>query len=723
MGKRPMTKQNMFLGLWRNLGRYEASALNQSVALTFNEKVFLELFLANLVSLFDVRLCKTLSDLALGRGQTDGDLELFLLMMAASLNQGNVYLPAGEEQMRIEYGKFHDQAVLINKSNGTKSEQPEADIDFKENINGFLCRYANNAYAGIVGPLHKPIVKTDEGWFFQKYHFAHDVAKSVLLSRLEKSPVQSTNDDAVAKALARVFACFNLHDNQKLACALACTAKTVVITGGPGTGKTTIVSGALMAMMLAEGDSIASMDMVICAPTGRAAARLEQSIVAEALRCRESFPEIKGLREVKGRTVHGVLGFDPKTGGFAHGKENPIEARVIVIDEVSMLDISIFAALLNAIKEDTTLVLLGDRNQLPSVDAGAVLGDITESYVSFSQEKADAEGIIPSLSQPLHSRLSKIVGHPLDKKFICIAQKQTPMTDKLVVLTKSFRSQKDIIDIANSIKNQIPLEEMNFSGFTFAATEQLFGDNAARVWNADMHASQHGVLRTFSPNPAETVAQWVGLQYGPRYVSAVRDAVALWEMSARAKSLPLFINEQNPDVLQSLSALFFYLDKSAMLCLVHKGIFGSIAANAVADDMLRKLLDKGGGKALFSGCIALVTVNMRQRNLWNGDRGVVLRLRNRDFFVARRHDGFEAIALEEIQGLQQSFALTVHKSQGCEFKNVLCLLVADENHPLLTKEILYTALTRAKKTAVICGSAGVFDAAIGKKVERRSKVV
>jgi len=712
-----MTKQRAFIELWHKRGRYGALAQEHMVCLPAGEQIFLDMFLANLITEFDIRMCRMLYDFVYDQETIDDDFVLFLLMMSVSLNQGNVYLPAGQDDMLTEYKKYHEQAIVINASNGRKVAESVA-IDFKDRIQGFGEKYDKGMYEACIGPLHKPIVKDHEGWFFQKYHHAHVLVKTILLCRLKKSLQQSANDKIVSAALAKVLQHSRLHSNQKIACALACIAKTIVITGCPGTGKTSVVSAALKAIMLAEQDLVASQDIIICAPTGRAAARLEQSIVADSMQDTGTFPETISLREIKGKTVHGVLGYDPTTGGFGHGKDNPLDARIIVVDEVSMLDISIFSILLDAIQEETTLILLGDQNQLPSVDAGAVLGDITQAY-GYAES---LEGNIPTLSEPVFDRLAAILSLNLEKDLICKDLRKTAMTDKLIVLTKSFRSQKDIIDIAGLIKNQIPLEEMSFSGYCYVATNTVFGDNADRIWNV-LNNTQHGVLRTASPHPREHIAEWINRYFGQEYKKAIMESISLWENANQDGKMPLFVDDAQPELYQALANLFLHLDASAILCIVRNGEWGSMGANGIAEKIVRKELGGNLGEPFFSGCIALVTINMRHRNLWNGDRGIVMNLGNRIFFVARRHNGFEAIPLDEIRGIEQSFALTVHKSQGCEFENILCVLVGDMRHPLLTKEILYTALTRAKQSAVICGSAEVFDAAIGRKVVRRSRVI
>jgi exodeoxyribonuclease V alpha subunit len=401
---------------------------------------------------------------------------------------------------------------------------------------------------------------------------------------------------------------------------------------------------------------------------------------------------------------------------------------VVVVDEVSMLDIAIFRDLLAALRKETKLVLLGDRNQLPSIDAGAVLGDITAPFMSGPVRSSGPSRAAQSLSREMHTRLSQLIGETIDPAIICKDTEKGLMTDRLVVLTKSYRSQQDIIRVAHQINSQERAEPGNKNGYAYQVTVDLFEKKENRVWSAPVNAETHGVLRAETEDAGSVVNEWIDTFFGVAYVNAVKQAgeamnnrIGASTDSGRGASLKSIAAGQG--VREALYRLFAFLDASAILCVVRKGDYGSEKANQRADKKLRPLLDPDGTQTFFHGSIALITANMKQLDLYNGDRGIVLRIFGRRYFVIQRPNCHDFFPIEELPGMEQSFGLTVHKSQGCEFNSVLLVLPREKDHPLLTKEIIYTALTRAKTRAVILGAADVCDAAVGRMVERRSGII
>jgi exodeoxyribonuclease V alpha subunit len=674
-----MKKQQAFFEIWRKQGRAQAGANHDKEEFGFAERAALALFRGGMISEYDVHVSRMLYDkVYAGNDPVDQGLHLFLVMMSASLNRGNVYLQARADEVAAEYKTMIELAVaLVGQDDDADGNDLDiTDIDALPTLcakcaHDFEAAFDRGRYSAIIGDVHKPVVRAGERWFFQKYFHAHATLGTLLAQRLADDAEMRGTEDGFKEQLAAVCDGGTLHPLQKIAVALGCLKRTLVITGGPGTGKTSVVAHMLRLLLRVEPLLAPQEDIILCAPTGRAAARLSESIAREAAKIKgESLIRDK-LGELAGRTVHGVLGYDPRTGGFLRGPASPIECRMIVVDEASMLDISLFSAFLSALRKETTLVLLGDRNQLASVDAGAVLGDITAPF--------------------------------------------TRMTDRLVVLTKSFRSQPDIARVALQINGQDKAPPGPISGFVHQAAADLFDNKEDRTWPGTSGGEAVGVLRTQTTNIGTNEKQWIDAFFGGRYARAVIHATELLSDKDATAA-----HQRVQDAIRRVNE---YLDASAILCVVRKGDAGSERANRVADAALRRLIDPQCRDLFFNGSVAMVTRNMKQRKLWNGDRGIVLAVRGRKFFVLLRQGRFDFVAIEELEGLEPSFAMTVHKSQGCEFDSALVVLPQDKNHPLLTKEIVYTALTRAKTRAVVLGDGDVFDAAIGRKVTRRSGVI
>jgi exodeoxyribonuclease V alpha subunit len=731
-----MTKLQIFYEIWHKQGRVDALLNVNHLSQNFAEVASRQLFYSGFISDYDLRLCRMLYDRAHTPGSGDnpdqGGLLLFLVMMAASLNQGNVYLKLHPDELAAEYTKIILQALAMRVQDQgdecTTIDKSDIDKECRRLAGEFGASYDKGMYSAIIGVSHKPIVRDATGWFFQKYYTAHTTVGSMLVNRLENSMGASVDDGLVRQALAAMPAVTHLHQLQKIALGLSCLNGTVVITGGPGTGKTTVVAQTLRLLLLLEPHLVPQEDFVICAPTGRAAARLQESIARDVAK-NETDPLFReGLLALKGRTVHGVLGYDPHTGRFRRGPRNQIDSRVVVVDEVSMLDITIFSNLLSALRKETKLILLGDRNQLPSVDAGAVLGDITAPFMNGPEGPSGSFGTVPSLSREMHTRLSQMINDTVDPALICKDTEKNVMTDRLVVLTKSHRSQQDIIRVAHQINTQERAKPGNANGYTHQVTVDLFEKNENRMWSGAGNTETHGVLRAETEDRGNVEDEWIATFFGAAYVHAVNQAgeamnnrIGASAHSGNGAKLKALAAE--PGVREELSRMFAFLDASAMLCVVRKGDCGSEKANQRADKLLRPMLEPDGTQPFFHGSVALVTANMKQLNLYNGDRGIVLRVCGRHYFVIQRPDCHDFFPIEELLGLTQSFGMTVHKSQGCEFNSVLLVLPREKDHPLLTKEIIYTALTRAKTRAVFLGAADVCDAAIGRKVERRSGVI
>ncbi|WP_234418827.1 exodeoxyribonuclease V subunit alpha [Parazoarcus communis] len=453
-------------------------------------------------------------------------------------------------------------------------------------------------------------------------------------------------------------------DWQKLAVALALQGRLTVISGGPGTGKTTTVA-ALLACLL---ELTPTLRIALAAPTGKAAARM-----LEALRARAADLPAKLRKRLpaEAHTLHRLLGVTPVAGRFRHHAGNPLAVDVLVVDEASMLDLALATRVLDALPPDARLILLGDKDQLAAVEAGAVFAELSAARV-FSAHTLE--------------QLALLTGTPAQ----ALADLPTPATstalaDSVVWLTEShrFRHDSGIGRLAANI---------NAGEGTEALAWLRGGEDASARWIDDEGA-----------RPSEATLNAMEAGYAP-YLAALRAPAV--DAQARA------------------AAAFAAFDRFRVLVAVHEGGRGLVALNAHLERVLRAALDlppeRGPGHA-WLGRPVIVLRNDALLGLYNGDIGLCLPDDSGMLMVFFPQPGgsYRCIAPLRLPAHDTAFALTVHKSQGSEFEEVLLVLPAKPVR-VLTRELLYTGVTRAARQVTLAGPARVFAAGCGLRTVRLS---
>ncbi len=413
-------------------------------------------------------------------------------------------------------------------------------------------------------------------------------------------------------------------DLQKVAADRAVTNNFTVITGGPGTGKTRTVTAILTRLL--EQPAGDGLRIALAAPTGKAAARLTESV--RAVR-----------QNLEATTIHRLLGYLPGSPYFRHDAEHPLAADVVIVDEASMIDLALMAKLVAAVRAEARLILLGDRDQLASVEAGSVLADIC----------AAAEEAPPN--EPLH--------------------------DTLVTLRRNYRFTES-------------------GGIYRASTAVNAGDAEAALAALSQGASDE--------------AQWQSLPAAAKLPGALRERLI-------AAFRPCL---ETDDPLQALARW----QEFRILCALRHGPFGVENLNAIAEEILAGagLLSPHRG-GFYRGQPLTISQNDYNLGLFNGDTGVILPDHAeggelRAFFLSA--DGkLRRFLPSRLPVHETAFAMTVHKSQGSEFGRVLLILPENES-PLLTRELLYTGLTRARAHVEIWAPEAVLRSAIARRVQRTS---
>jgi exodeoxyribonuclease V alpha subunit len=565
---------------------------------------------------------------------------------------------------------------------------------------------------GMRADENKPVIVHSRGdkqfLYFQKYFHHERVFQDSLNQRLQV-PALATDLGAFRAALQAVLVerplqaegrPLQLDERQQLALGLALLRNLALISGGPGTGKTSIVLTLLRCFVRC---GFVPERIALAAPTGRAAQRLTDA-VRVGLDSLGELPDADAcLRDLNAQTLHHLLSYHPRRGIFGRHVENPIPADVVIVDEVSMVGLVLMSQLLQALKPTTKLILLGDKDQLPSVEAGAVLANLVPDggQPAFGPElRAQLEQILPDLDIPAgkHSQ------------------------DILVILEENYRSQPAIRAVARAINRQeveivdrLPVigEERGVRG-----EGRSYETLAARP---SPLAPPHGcwLLPQTQGNVQELrflLEQWAELQY----LEASPGQSSYHELVSRCAGLTI-TEQMLPEHKDLLDQLFQSLARSRLLTLVREGPWGCVDINRFLDQYLRQRWDRFGRGGLFAGAPVLITRNDHVRQLYNGDVGVTLRGPGGGLRVLfPRQGGYAAFAAEALPAHELGFALTVHKSQGSEYGQVLLILPPAGGKRLLTKEMVYTGTTRAKKVAVVCATKEALRLAISRKIERES---
>ncbi len=520
---------------------------------------------------------------------------------------------------------------------------------------------ATNAPGSLVGDgrTHTPLVFDGEARLYLRRYFAYQsLVADALRRRAAHTQVPS---QPLAPLLARLFAerpDFRPDGRQREAAAVAALRDFMVLSGGPGTGKTTTLVrmlAALQTLALRGGGS--PLRMALAAPTGKAAARMIETITAQLAQL-DCDDDVRAAMPRTATTIHRLLGFRPGSRTrFLHDAALPLAADVVLVDEASMIDLALLAKLIDAVPPGAKLILVGDKHQLASVEAGAILGDICDAG---GREGGDRSPAFAEL-------LAREAGISAS-----VAAAAPPIADCLVELVHSHRFDdgRGIGGFASAVKR----------GRVDAALEVLrAGTDELSLVAVDDPARLPGVLRQL-------------------VVAGYDDYLRAREPEARLAALTRF----------------------RLLCAHRRGAFGVERINP----LIERLLAQSGRLAIdgpwYDGRPIMITANDYQLQLWNGDVGVVAADRSghlRAYFPTE--DGLRALPPSRLPAAETVFAMTVHKSQGSEFDEV-ALLLPGSGSALVTRELLYTGVTRARSRVVVLGTPQVVAEAIGRRVERAS---
>lgn len=449
-------------------------------------------------------------------------------------------------------------------------------------------------------------------------------------------------------------------DWQQVAAFLVVRQRLTVILGGPGTGKTRTVARALALLLELHGPA---WRMAVTAPTGKASARLQATLRRAKRELENIAPNIAALAD-EVPTIHRLLKINPETGCPRFDASNPLPLDVLVVDEASMVDLALMAKLVTALPARARLVLLGDRDQLAAVEAGSVLGDLASG--------AGRNRFSPALA----AEFAATTGDALPEG----PGASLPLADCFVELRENHRFGRG-------------------SGIYRASQAVNAGDATAALAVMERRKTKGQAV-------LDGQAAWQELPGRAGLKAALRTVVlAGFESACRAA-----------DPAAGLLAM----ERFRLLAAVRSGPFGVENLNQIAEDLLREagLIDGG---VWYAGRQVLVTTNDPGARLFNGDLGLVLP-DSEGRMAVWFGDGegqSRRVAPARLPPHQTAFALTVHKSQGSEFDEVL-LILPERPSPVVTRELVYTGLTRARRRTEIWSSEAVFRDAVARRTERAS---
>jgi exodeoxyribonuclease V alpha subunit len=506
------------------------------------------------------------------------------------------------------------------------------------------------------------------------------VAASVRARALEKQPVDVP---AVRAWLDLLFATQRSAEKpdaarpdwQKLACAIALRGRMAIITGGPGTGKTYTVAR-LLALLFATAPDAARQRIALAAPTGKAAARLKQSIDKALGELADKVGAQLPLRELTARmgaarTLHSLLGARPDSRAFAHHRGNPLDVDVLIVDEASMVHLEMMASLLDALPPTATLILLGDKDQLASVEAGAVLGDLCADAQAGNYDKATVDYAREASGEEIPSGFVHDGG---------------ALAQQTVMLRHSRRFGGPIGQLALAVN----------AGDVEAAAAVLRERGALEVEAA--HA-----LRWIEHAQQQHAIALALEGYRPYLRLIAEGAQGSHEDWVRL-------------VLQRFEAF-------RILCAVREGEWGVEGLNTAIEQRLDGvgLIRRSGD--WYVGRPVMVTRNDYSTNVFNGDIGLTLADPARPgslrvWFL--EGDRVRSVLATRLRHVETAYAMTVHKSQGSEFAHTV-LALPKEGGAVLARELVYTGITRASREfTLLTPVPAVLGEAIHKRTHRAS---
>jgi exodeoxyribonuclease V alpha subunit len=518
------------------------------------------------------------------------------------------------------------------------------------------CKASQLVSDGADEPSGRPLRLAGGLLYLERYWQQEEVVR-VQLQRRFAAPAPDIDQSRLAAALPRLFDHEGLApaevDRQELAVAVSALGRVSVLAGGPGTGKTTTVARLLALLRDQPGPALR---IALAAPTGKAAARLEEAVRAAAAQLE---PEDQHrLGDLTASTLHRLLGWLPSNRSrFRHDATNQLPHDLVIVDEMSMVSLTLMARLLEAVRPSARLVLVGDPDQLSSVEAGAVLADVARAPGT-----PDAD---------LGQRLVELG---------LITDPETAPVHGVVQLTHTWRFGGAIDALARAI----------------------------RAADAD------AAVAVLSSGASDVQFREIDLEATPTEMST--RALSGMAAQVRTAGVAMFEAARSGDVAGALAAL----DRHRLLCAHRRGPYGVLRWGFEVERWLADAIPEYGEDGeWYVGRPLLITANDYEMSLYNGDTGVIVETPDGVRAAFARGAAAKLFPPVRLDAIQTVHAMTVHRAQGSQFDSVSFVLPPPDS-PLLTRELLYTAVTRARQHVLIIGSEEAIRRAVQRPANRAS---
>lgn len=597
----------------------------------------------------------------------------------SQLDDGNICIPVSQGKLIDKWQKKWKGLLL---QEGRLSQQAEDDKYFSDIINKGLTLIDSKQLPNLIAEddFSKPFI-IDSGWLFAtKYYKAKINIEERIKLIMRHNTIKPLDEekDGIREYFKNLTSSEGhtpmLLKDEQLEALLRGLDENLIITGGPGTGKTTVICYLLWRLFLTK--DVMDYSLYLAAPSGKAADRMKESIsetlarlnllaVPEGPQRMSAQAVFEKLNSAQSSTIHRLLSFNPSTNGFRYNAENQFDEKsIFVIDEASMIDITLFSALLEAIPEGARVFILGDKDQLPSVQAGAVLGELlakkTNSVAELKQSnRFNDNSDVGRLKKAMQEEKA------LDKELAFFTQWDNWK------LTHNF---SDIPQGAFPVTSFVP--EKKYSDRTVQLEEIINTWNQAFYENLTSQAL--AASQDFEKNKLDS----------------------LWQSASKAR----------------------------ILCAERKGLQGVESINNQICNSLKKT-PQAANEDYFTGQLLMLTKNQSIFCLYNGDSGIVVEKNGLKYLMVKKEiknisdpqnaattndrslaqQGifqtgsyiFYPLHLLPKESIETAYAITIHKSQGSGYKAILVLLPDQPGHPLLNRQIAYTAITRTKGSTYI----------------------
>jgi len=611
---------------------------------SMNKEYITHIYHEGMLTDIDIHFAKFITDL---NKKDDPDIFLAAALVSNATGNGDAYL---------DLASVAEKPLFVDLKGEGTVKGPK--------LSGWSKKLSQSPVVGRPGDFRPLILdKKNRLYLYRYWEYERKLSESII----NRSREDIIGQDLILlkDGLKRLFP-QNTHNDinwQMVAAYIAVFKKLCVISGGPGTGKT-FTMAKILALLLELSKK--KLNILLAAPTGKAVARIAESIkhAKKTLNCRHDVIE---LIPSKAYTIHRMLKTISGSPYFYHNHENQLNADVVVVDEASMVDLALMSKLLSAVPIDARLILIGDKDQLASVETGFVLGDICDrDYVN-------------AFSGQFCKEFEKLAEQKIDLSNK--EHKKVPgLYDCMVVLKKNYRfaGSSGIEELSRAVNR----------GDADKSLSLIKNSHDQIVWENILQAHD---LHRF-------LAQRVIKDYSD------------------------YLNTDDP-----YSALEHF-KRFKILCAVKIGSFGVNAVNRFIEQVLSKegLIEPYNltSDPWYRGRPILITRNDYNLELFNGDIGITLPVpgsNSKELYVYFSGNSSELRRFlpYRLPEHETVFAMTVHKSQGSEFENVLFIL-PNRDYPVLSRELFYTGITRARKNVWIWGTEEVLKATISRKNERGS---